>query len=231
MERRGVRPHKTFEGIYWVVREGEERLATLSQDPGTTVYGEDIVRIADREYRVWDPYRSKLAAAVLKGLSEVPIKRGNSVLYLGAASGTTASHVSDIVGVKGRVYCVEFAQRSFRDLVNNASKNRRNMTPIFGDARFPEKYRSIVQGVETVYADIAQPDQARIISENIEQYLNEHGEFLFAVKARSIDVSKDPSTVFRQEKTLLEEKGYKVREMIRLDPFEKDHCMILGSKR
>jgi fibrillarin-like pre-rRNA processing protein len=206
-------------------------LATLSQDPGTTVYGEDTVKIADREYRIWDPYRSKLAAAILKGLSEVPIKPGSTILYLGAASGTTASHVSDIVGDKGRVYCVEFAQRSFRDLANNASKNRRNMTPIFADARFPEKYRSIVQGVDTVYADIAQPDQARILSENIAQYLSEKGNFLFAVKARSIDVSRDPATIFRQERNILEENGYKVREMIRLDPFEKDHSMILGSKR
>ena len=230
MDRPGAHPHKTFEGIYWVVREGKERLATISQDPGGTVYGEDTVRIADREYRVWDPYRSKLAAAILKGLHEVPIKPGNSILYLGAASGTTASHVSDIVGEKGRVYCVEFAQRSFRDLINNTSKNRRNMTPIFADARFPEKYRSMVQGVDTIYADIAQPDQARIVSENIERYLKDKGDFLFAVKARSIDVSREPSTVFRQEKTLLEEKGYKVREMIRLDPFEKDHSMILGSK-
>jgi fibrillarin-like pre-rRNA processing protein len=231
MERPGARQHKTFEGMYWVVREGKERLATLSQDPGTTVYGEDIVRIGDREYRVWDPFRSKLAAAILKGLSKVPIKAGNSILYLGAASGTTASHVSDLVGEKGRVYCVEFAQRSFRDLANNASKNRRNMTPIFGDARFPERYRSIVQGVDTVYADIAQPDQARILSENVEHYLDDKGEFLLAVKARSIDVSRDPSEIFRREKTLLEEKSYEVKEMIRLDPFEKDHCMILGSKR
>src|SRR2546428_8922308 len=231
MRRPGVRPHKTLGGIYWMVREGEERLATLSQDPGTTVYGEDTVRIADKEYGFWAPYISKLAAAVLKGLSNVPIKVGNSVLYLGAASGTTASHLSDIVGEKGRVYCVEFAQRSFRDLVNNAIKNRRNMTPIFADARFPHRYRSIVQGVDTVYADIAQPDQARILSENIVQYLSENGDFLFAVKARSIDVSKDPSSIFRREKTLLEEKGHRVREMIRLDPFEKDHCMILGSKR
>ena len=227
----GAHPHKTFEGMYWVVQEGRERLATISQDQGTTVYGEDVVKIAGREYRVWDPYRSKLAAAVLKGLSEVPIRPGNTVLYLGAASGTTASYVSDIVGEKGRVYCVEFAQRSFRDLVNNASKNRRNMTPIFGDARFPEKYRSIVQGVDMVYADIAQPDQARILSENIEQYLSDEGNFLFAVKARSIDVSTEPSTIFRQEKSLLEESGYKVREMVRLDPFEKDHSMIRGSKR
>lgn len=231
MERPGVHPHKKFEGIYWVYREGEERLATLSQDPGTTVYGEDTVKIADREYRIWDPYRSKLAAAILKGLSEVPIRPGNSILYLGAASGTTASHVSDIVGEKGRVYCVEFAQRSFRDLANNASKNRRNMTPIFADARFPEKYRSIVQGVDAVYADIAQPDQARILSENVARYLSEKGDFLFAVKARSIDVSREPSTIFLQEKNILEENGYKVREMIRLDPFEKDHSMILGSKR
>lgn len=231
MKGPGTHPHKTFEGIYWAVREGKERLATLSQDPGTTVYGEDTVKIADREYRIWDPYRSKLAAAILKGLSEVPIKPGNSILYLGAASGTTASHVSDIVGEKGRVYCVEFAQRSFRDLANNASKNRRNMTPIFADARFPEKYRSIVQGVDTVYADIAQPDQARILSENIAHYLGEKGDFLFAVKARSIDVSREPSTIFRQEKSILEENGYKVREMIRLDPFERDHSMILGSKR
>jgi fibrillarin-like pre-rRNA processing protein len=231
MKGSGAHPHKTFEGIYWAVREGKERLATLSQDPGTTVYGEDTVKIVDREYRIWDPYRSKLAAAILKGLSEVPIRPGNSILYLGAASGTTASHVSDIVGEKGRVYCVEFAQRSFRDLANNASKNRKNMTPIFADARFPEKYRSIVQGVDTVYADIAQPDQARILSENIAQYLSEKGDFLFAVKARSIDVSKEPSTIFRQERKILEENGYKVREMIRLDPFEKDHSMILGSKR
>ncbi len=135
------------------------------------------------------------------------------------------------MGEKGRVYCVEFAQRSFRDLVNNASKNRRNMTPIFADARFPQRYRSIVQGVDTVYADIAQPDQARILSENIDQYLSESGDFLFAVKARSIDVSKEPLSIFRRERTLLEEKGYMVKEMIRLDPFEKDHCMILGSKR
>lgn len=231
MEGPGVQLHKTFEGIYRVVREGKERLATLSQDPGTTVYGEDTVKIADREYRVWDPYRSKLAAAILKGLSEVPIKPGNRILYLGAASGTTASHVSDIVGEKGRVYCVEFAQRSFRDLANNASKNRRNMTPIFADARFPERYRSMVQGVDTIYADIAQPDQARILSANIAQYLSDRGDFLFAIKARSIDVSKEPSRIFRQEKNLLEDNGYRVREMIRLDPYEKDHSMILGSKR
>ena len=205
-------------------------MATLSQAPGTNVYGEETVGIDGREYRVWDPFRSKLAAAILKGLSDVPIQPGKKVLYLGASSGTTASHVSDIVGEKGMVYCVEFAQRSFRDLVNNVCKERRNMIPIFEDARFPVRYRSIVQTVDTVYSDIAQPDQARILAENLEPYLEPKGEFLMAVKARSIDVSKEPSEIYRKEKLVLENRGHKVVEMIKLDPFEKDHCMFYGDK-
>jgi fibrillarin-like pre-rRNA processing protein len=204
-------------------------LATRSLAPGTSVYGEDIVKTADAEYRVWDPFRSKLAAAILNGLSEVPIKSGKSVLYLGAASGTTASHVSDIVGAHGRVYCVEFAQRSFRDLVNNACKNRNNMIPIFADARLPSHYRNMVPEVDTVYSDVAQPDQARILAENLRAYLGKEGTFLMAIKARSVDVSKEPGTIFRQERTIIEEKGYQVLQMVRLEPFEADHCMILGT--
>ena len=202
----------------------------MSAAPGTAVYGEDIAKIDGNEYRVWDPFRSKLAAAVLKGVSRVPIKARAKVLYLGAASGTTASHVSDIVSENGRVYCIEFSQRSFRDLVTNACQNRRNMTPILQDARFPSRYRSIVQEVDTIYSDIAQPDQARILSENIAMYLRDHGDFMMAVKARSVDVSKAPPLIFEQERQVLESRGLRIAEMIRLDPFEKDHCMILGSR-
>jgi fibrillarin-like pre-rRNA processing protein len=230
MESRGLHSFKKIEGVYRLVREGTERLATLSQAPGTSVYGEEIVEIDGKQYRVWDPFRSKLAAAILKGLSKVPITDGDKILYLGAASGTTASHVSDIVGEKGRVYCVEFAQRSFRDLVNNGCRNRPNMTPIFQDARFPIRYRSIVQDVDTIYSDVAQPDQARILAENIQTYLKDRGDFLMAVKARSVNVSRDPSAIYNQEKQVLESKGHRIAEMIRLDPFEMDHCMIRGSR-
>src|SRR5215472_16329221 len=116
MPRNGVKPHSRFEGIYLVPRKGEEILATRSIVPGETVYGEAIVKAGGDEYRIWDPFRSKLAAAVLKGLSKIPFHEKSRVLYLGAASGTTVSHVSDIVCSKGMVCCVEFAERSFRDL-------------------------------------------------------------------------------------------------------------------
>lgn len=230
MPLHGVKPHKKFTGIYWIIRGREEWLATRSQAPGRTVYGEETVKIGDDEYRAWDPFRSKLAAAILKGLSSVPIGPGNNVLYLGAASGTTASHVSDIVGDTGRVYCVEFAQRSFRDLVNNVCRDWKNITPIFGDARFPVRYRSLVPGVDRMYCDIAQPDQGRILAENLDMFLPANGKFLMAVKARSVDVTKEPSTIFRQESQVLERRGYKVIETVRLDPFEMDHSMIRGER-
>jgi fibrillarin-like rRNA methylase len=149
---------------------------------------------------------------------------------LGAASGTTVSHVSDIVGSQGKVFCVEFAQRSFRDLVNNVSKNRTNTVPIFEDARFPSRYRSLVSEIDSVYCDIAQPDQARILAENLDTFLEQGKEFLMAIKARSIDVTKDPDAIFRREAEVLKKRGYRIEEMVRLDPFEKDHCMVRGGK-
>jgi fibrillarin-like pre-rRNA processing protein len=230
MQRSGVRPHRKFEGIYLIGREGDERLATHSLAPGENVYGEEIVKVGDEEYRVWDPFRSKLAAAILKGLVKIPFGEKSKVLYLGAASGTTVSHVSDIVGPKGKVYCVEFAQRSFRDLVNNVSKNWINTVPLLEDARFPNRYRSLVSEVDSVYCDIAQPDQGRILAENLDSFLRTEDEFLMAVKARSIDVTRDPNDIFRQEAEVLKKRGYTIEEMVRLDPFEKDHCMIRGGK-
>ncbi len=194
------------------------------------MYGEARFRLRGSEYRVWDPYRSKLAAAILKGLSNVLIRPGSRVLYLGAASGTTVSHVSDIVGEKGRVYCVEFSQRSFRELVNTVCENRPNTTPILEDARFPGRYRSMVSEVGVVYSDVAQPDQARIIADNLDTFLGRAGAFLLCVKSRSIDVTRDPRQVFREEAAVLEERGYKVDEMVRLDPYEMDHCMVTGKR-
>ncbi|KAL8493651.1 hypothetical protein ACS0TY_024729 [Phlomoides rotata] len=110
------------------------------------------------EYRVWNPFRSKLAAAILGGVDNVWIKPGAHVLYLGAASGTTVSHVSDIVGPEGVVYAVEFSHRSGRDLVNMAKK-RTNIIPIIEDARHPAKYRMLVVMVDVIFSDVAQPDQ------------------------------------------------------------------------
>jgi fibrillarin-like pre-rRNA processing protein len=225
-----VKPHPRFAQIYYVTLEdGSQRLATKNLFPGRNVYGERLVRYEGVEYRVWDAFRSKLAAAIVKGLGIVPIKPNHLVLYLGAASGTTASHVSDIVGEKGYVYCVEFASRSMRDLVDNVCTYRVNMSPILEDARFPEKYALYMRGkVDDIYCDIAQPEQAKVLADNADQFLKSSGWVMFAVKAQSIDVTKQPSEVYKHEVKILQNHGFRIEEVVHLEPYDKAHAMIVA---
>jgi len=227
-----VRPHPQFAGIYRLTLEdGAQRLATRNLAPGRNVYGERLIRFEGAEYRVWDAFRSKLAAAILKNLQRVPIKPGHRVLYLGAASGTTASHVSDIVGEEGHVYCVEFASRSLRELVNNVCAYRLNMSPFLEDARFPEKYAMFISGkVDDVYCDIAQPEQAKVLADNADYFLKESGWVMLAVKAQSIDVTKEPSEVYKREVQVLRNRGFAVEAVVHLEPYDKAHAMIVAQR-
>ena len=227
-----VKPHPQFTEIYQVtLEEGAQRLATRNLTPGRTVYGERLIRFKKVEYRVWDAFRSKLAAAIIKGVQTVPIKPEQRVLYLGAASGTTPSHVSDIVGEKGHVYCVEFASRSIRELVNNVAAYRLNMSPFLEDARFPERYAMFIPGkVDCVYCDIAQPEQAKLLADNADVFLKPSGWVMLAVKSQSIDVTKAPEEIYKQEATVLKKRGFNVEEIVRLEPYDKAHAMIVAQR-
>ena len=217
-----------FDNIYkCIYNDGTERLCTKNLAPGQSVYGERLIKINGVEYREWNAFRSKLAGAILKGLKENPIIRNTKVLYLGAASGTTPSHVSDIVELHGKVYGVEFSPRVMRELMLVAQR-RPNLFPILADARFPQYYRTLVEDVDVVYVDIAQPDETDIAIRNAEFFLKEKGYLMIAIKARSIDVTKDPKEIYKVEVKKLEEKGFDVLEVIQLDPYDKDHAMVVS---
>ena len=180
-----IEPHQRLEGIF-IARGKEDALVTLNLVPGDSVYGEKRISVdaengSKTEYRIWNPFRSKLGAAILGGVEDIHIKPGSRVLYLGAASGTTVSHVSDIVGQEGRVYAVEFSHRSGRDLLGVAQK-RSNIVPIIEDARHPHKYRMLVSMVDTIFADVAQPDQARIVLLNAQYFLKIGGHVVISIK-------------------------------------------------
>jgi len=227
-----VKPHPKFKDIYEVTLEdGAKRLATKNLTPGLNVYGERLVKLKGVEYRVWDAFRSKLAGAIIKGVQNVPIEAGSKVLYLGAASGTTPSHVSDIVGETGYVYCVEFAQRSIRDLVTNVATFRPNISPIMNDARMPERYAMFISGkVDTIYCDVAQPEQAKLLADNADVFLKPQGWVMLACKSQSIDVTMDPNAVYQLEAKVLKNRGFEVKEIVPLDPFDKLHAMIVAQR-
>ncbi len=221
-----VYEHERYKNVYVVeLEDGSVRLATKNLSPGFRVYGERLFHWKGEEYREWNPYRSKLAAALLKGIDELPIKEGDAVLYLGAATGTTSSHVSDIVGPRGRVYALDVAPRVMRELIV-VCEHRPNMYPLLNDARKPYQYRHIVEAVDGIYADVAQPEQAALVADNADYFLKEGGWLLLAIKARSIDVTKAPSEVFKREIDVLRNRGFEIVDMVHLEPFDKDHAMV-----
>lgn len=239
-----VEAHR-HEGIF-VARGKEDALVTLNSTPGVAVYGEKRISVEvpppangtdgatavpqKVEYRVWNPFRSKLAAAVLGGVDHIWIQPGSRVLYIGAAAGTSVSHVSDIVGPSGAVYAVEFSHRPGRDLLGVA-KQRTNIIPIIEDARHPLKYRMLISMVDTVFADVAQPDQARIVALNSHYFLKNGGHAVIAIKASCIDSTAAPEAVFRREVDKLKKENFKPLEQLTLEPYERDHCVITAEYR
>ncbi len=220
-------PHERFEEVYWIRDESGKVLATKNLVPGSQVYGEKLYRIGSEEYRSWIPYRSKLAAAIMRGLKNMFIKPGSKVLYLGTATGTTSSHVSDIIGKKGVLYGVEFAARVMIQFKQNVSDKRPNIVPIFADARKPGAYASIVGEVDIIYCDVAQPEQAKLFSDNARLMLKSGGYGFLAIKARSIDSIQEPEIIYKREVEILEKNGLKPIEVLSLEPYERDHVMVV----
>jgi len=174
--------------------------------------------------RVWEPYRSKLSALyhVGNGVELYPSMR---VLYLGAANGTTVSHVADYTEV---VYAVEFAPRPMQDLIEVA-RRRKNVIPIMADATRPDRYAPVVEAVDMVYQDVAQPDQASIAIRNC-AFLRPGGNLVLMLKTRSVDVRKDPEVVFDETLKALKEAGFTVQESVWLVPYHQDHAAIICTK-
>lgn len=232
-----IEPHR-FPGIFLAKTAKEEMLVTLSFAPKQSVYGEKVIQVdnptkneegkSDKiEYRVWNAFRSKLGACIINGIENIYMEPGSKVLYLGAASGTTISHVSDLVGETGTVYGIEISERSGRDLTNMA-KQRTNLIPIIEDGRKPWRYRMIVSMVDCIFADVAQPDQARIIAINAQYFLKNGGGFVFSIKANCVDSTAAPEVVFDNQIQELKKAGFKVKEKVTLEPFERDHAVVTG---
>ena len=231
-----IEPHR-HAGVF-IARGKEDLLVTRNIAPGESVYGEKRISVDEPakeegaastkiEYRVWNPFRSKLAAGIMGGIDELGIAPGKKVLYLGAACGTSVSHVSDVVGSEGMVYAVEFSHRPGRELISMAKK-RPNVIPIIDDARHPQKYRMLIGMVDAVFADVAQPDQARIIALNSHLFLKDQGAVVISIKANCIDSTVDAETVFAREVQKLREERIKPLEQLTLEPYERDHCIVVG---
>jgi len=213
-----------FNGVFRVGKN----IYTKNLTPGSRVYGEKLFVSAGVEYREWDPTRSKLSAAILNGLTTLPIRSGSVILYLGISAGTTASHISDIIGKDGLIYGVEFAERMMRELIP-VSEKRKNIIPILADARKAEEY-SWIEKTDLIYVDVADPQEMEIFIRNAKMFLKPNGFGMIAIKSQSIDVTKSPEVIYKQEINKLKKAGFAVEEQIELSPYQGDHAFVLVKK-
>ena len=213
----------------WLREEDRRPVYYTATDAGgdAPVYGERWLDTAEGPLRRWEPGRSKLAAALVRGYAGRLPRPGDRWLYLGAATGTTVSHVADLVGEKGRVFAVERSLRPFARLLTLADRYP-NVLPILADARHPETYEGDVRTADAVYADIAQPDQVDIVRENARRFLRPDGLVLVALKTASMGREREPRQHVETASAQLA-SSMELDRPIGLEPFHKRHFFLSGA--
>ena len=210
----------SWDGVF---RDGRE-LYTVNRVPGTKVYGETLSTVDGVEYRTWDPFRSKLAAFLVKGAPPDVLGRPRTVLYLGAAHGTTVSHLSD-AWPEATIFAVEKSPTSFAPLLALARK-RPGLVPILADAQLPERYLADVGEVDLLYQDVAQRNQAGIFAENARACLAPRGRGVLMLKVRSVTQQRPTATVVREARGVLGAARLAVAFETPLSPFSREHVAL-----
>jgi len=215
-----------FPGVF----ERDRDILTKNFIPGNKTYGEELIEVDKIEYRKWNPWRSKLAAAIKNGLKEFPIKKGGSILYLGCAEGTTVSHISDIVQ-DGVIFGVDISAKAMQKF-NYVCESRENVLPILADADNPESYSQYVENfsIDVIYQDVSQKNQADIFVKNAKKYLKKNGYGMLCIKAHSIDSTADAKgTVEKEAKKL--ESFFEIIQVLSLNPYDKEHGFVLCKRK
>jgi fibrillarin-like pre-rRNA processing protein len=207
-----------------VFRQGRN-LFTANADPGHKVYGEELRVEGGVEYRAWDPFRSKLAALLLRSAPDELFREVRRVLYLGGAHGTTVSHLSDALP-RAEIFVIEKSPSSFGPLLALA-RRRSSLFPILADAQLPERYQADVGVVDLLYQDVAQRNQTRIFLENAQAMLAREGRGILMLKVRSVTQSRRAEAVAAEARQQLAEGGWKVRAPVDLAPFSREHVALL----
>ncbi len=215
-----------FEGIF---RE-KNQLWTQNMVPGQRVYGEKLETVEGKEFRNWNPFKSKLASAIQNGLKEMPIQKGSNVLYLGSAEGTTVSHLSDIIQDSGIIVGIDSSARVMPKFLK-VCEQRPNIIPLLADANQPGTYAEHLEGIKigVLYQDVAQPNQAGIFLKNA-SFLEKNGKGLLVLKAASIDSAAKPQKVFEQQTKELK-PTFDIIQTVSLEPFQTSHAMVYCEKK
>lgn len=187
----------------------------------TTAAEGEIFMMKNRKKSEWNPYTSKWKAAIEKGL-DVNLSGNETILYLGASSGTTVGNISKIT--KGIIFAVENSPQMAIRLVKLAEKNK-NIVPIFSDARDVEflKKATFNKQPDILFQNIPSIDQVRILK-NASQIVGKECKIFFSLKTQSISQEDYKETAKKVENELKER--FLIVQKADLYPFHKKHFFM-----
>ena len=219
----------------WGVKKEGKSIWTRNANKGVSVKGERRKRTGKIEWRRWDPYKSKVAAALLKtngDPSQILPDPGSVCLYLGASSGTTVSHIHDhVCGAEnhhnGQLMAIEISPRMMRDL-QTLAEQRKGLIPVLTDARDVNGYATMMRGkAQWIHQDLSIADQAQNFISIAEKILSKGGTGILSLKAateRSIE-GEDESRFARAE-SLLRQSSLDFIERIDIEQYQKQHAVF-----
>ena len=215
------------DAIFWVTVRNEKKLATLSNMSTNRDYKENLVQTNGKRYSIWNPYTSKLAAAIINGMEIFPILKKTKILYLDPTSEKTIKHISDIVGINGKIFVVRNIMKNSKNFLEQIAKNRSNIFTIIPDKTNPARLTGMTEMVDVIYIDIAEHNQTEIAIQNCKNHLRIGGFLMLIVTTKNIDFANNPSKKNQEERKKLQ-TSFDIIQEINLTDFFKEYSMVIA---
>ena len=213
--------------IFWVTVRNEKKLATLSNVSTNQDYKENLVEMNGKQHSIWNPYMSKLAAAIINGMEIFPILKKTKILYLDPTSEKTIKHISDIVGINGKIFVVRNIMKNSKNFLEQIAKNRSNIFTIIPDKTNPARLTGMTEMVDVIYIDIAEHNQTEIAIQNCKNHLRIGGFLMLIVPTKNIDFANNPSKKNQEERKKLQ-TSFDIIQEINLMDFFKEYSMVIA---
>ena len=215
------------DAIFWVTVRNEKKLATLSNMSTNRDYKENLVQTNGKRYSIWNPYTSKLAAAIINGMEIFPILKKTKILYLDPTTEKTVKHISNIVGINGKIFVVRDVMKNSKNFLEQIVKNRSNIFTIIPDKTNPARLTGMTEMVDVIYIDIAEHNQTEIAIQNCKNHLRIGGFLMLIVPTKNIDFANNPSKKNQEERKKLQ-TSFDIIQEINLTDFFKEYSMVIA---
>ena len=175
-------------------------------------------KLSEKYLARWNPYTSKLAAALFSGMEIFPIKLASKIFYFDDYSTITLEHISNIINNEGIVYFL-------KNIENKQILNFTNVKIINCDIDNHDYFIELQEEIDVAYLDLSTDEKLNSIIKNCKIILKQNG-FLVLVLNDKYSISDD--FIVQIQNTIINLKAsFELIQEINLSYFFKNSFMIV----